>query len=127
MFAPLWSNPKFLLKPWERSKKYSILFNKIEKCASSSVASVVRAIGYRRRAATEAQYSEAYKFMHKLTQSKTAAWQAAFAGLGEPFTLATHTSVIMWRHMREVSALLFCSFRGCFTVSGLFRGVSDGR
>lgn len=85
------SSSGFLLREWRRVQNFSIVFNKIEKCSSSSAAGVMRTVGFHRNAYADTQ-------MH-LKQGGSL--QATHLTSHEPFVLATHHAAGQWSRFRQ--------------------------
>ena len=85
------NSSSFLLREWRRAQNFSIVFNKIDKCSSSSAAGVMRTIGFHRHAYADTQ-------MH-LKQGGSL--HATHLTSHEPFVLATHHAAGQWSRFRQ--------------------------
>ena len=90
-------NSSFVLRGWDRVSNYSIVYNKIQKCSSSTVAGIFRTIGLHRNAYPDTGMTFLTHFQqHLATMSDV---QTAKA-LREPFVMATHDSAGQWKRLR---------------------------
>ena len=96
-------------------KTYSIVFNKVEKCASSTVGGILRVIAHRRNLTADTSYSEAFLSEAEKGQQKVVNPSGQFLSdtaaetgqrwvdtLREPFILATHHARLQWGQLQQV-------------------------
>eukprot|EP00750_Incisomonas_marina_P014042 INCI1759.2.p1 GENE.INCI1759.2~~INCI1759.2.p1 ORF type:complete len:301 (-),score=41.27 INCI1759.2:704-1606(-) len=90
-------NSSFILREWDRVSNFSIVYNKIQKCSSSTVGGVFRTIGLHRNARPDTDMPFlTHLGKHLGTMSDAEAAQA----LHEPFVLAMHEAAGEWHQLR---------------------------
>ena len=113
--SALWTSREFLLHPWWVSRhNYSIVFNKIMKCASSTAAGVLRAVAYHSGLFSDTQLDNMTIATNRTTRTAIAnrsrgvevdLWPFKYATYikNEPFVLATHAAAHEWQTLQRVS------------------------
>ena len=103
-------NTSLLLRRWSRPRIYSIVFNKISKCSSSSAGGVMRALAHHMGLFPDTQIlgltnaSAATTRRTKIADNGAVA-EATLDGFikREPFVMATHLAAQTWQALQRVS------------------------
>jgi hypothetical protein len=92
-----------LLRRWRRPRMYSIVFNKIAKCSSSSAGGVMRALAYNMGLFTDTQI---LGLTNNTAQrvDRAAVTGATLDGIitHQPFIMATHAAAHIWQVLQRV-------------------------
>lgn len=112
-------NGSFILSEWERVSNFSIVYNKIQKCSSSTVGGVFRTIGLHRNAHPD---TGTPFFLHHLSGGKISKLADSEVAelLHEPFVMAMHESAKEWRHLRPRVRCFAFFFSFSFVVLFVF-------
>jgi len=103
-FSDVWRNKSFRLQPWRPHKRFSLVFNKIEKCSSSTAGGVMRAIGYFRNATPDTHMTNMKTSKSVKSLLAEASADRVAQVVPEPFVMATHDAVHVWNALSSVSA-----------------------